>query len=39
MILTLPLNITSFALLDQWNENHSIEKVRVYFSLVFYDED
>ena len=37
--LTLTLNITSFALLDQWNENNSIEKVKVYFSLVFYDED
>ena len=36
--ITLTLNITSFALLDQWNENNSIEKVKVYFSLVFYED-
>ena len=26
-------------LLDKWNVNKSIEKVKVYFSIVFYDED
>ena len=29
----------SFALLDKWNVKYSIEKVKVYFSIVFYDKD
>ena len=32
-------NITTFALLDKWNVNNSIEKVKFYISIVFYDEN
>ena len=31
--------VLSFALLDKWNVNKSIEKMTAYFSIVFYDED
>ena len=31
--------ISSFTLPDKWNVNNYIEKVEVYFSVVFYDED
>ena len=31
--------VLRFALLDEWNVNNSIEKVKVYFSIVFYDKD
>ena len=28
--------VPSFALLDEWNVNNSIEKLKIYFSIVFY---
>ena len=28
-----------FCIIDEWNVNNSIEKVKVYFSIVFYDKD
>ena len=31
--------VLNFALIDEWNVNNSIEKVKVYFSIVFYDKD
>ena len=31
--------VLNFLLLDKWDVNNSIEKVKLYFSIVFYDED
>ena len=31
--------VLNFALLHKWNVNNSIEKVKVYFSILFYGED
>ena len=31
--------VLRFALLDKWHVNNSIEKVKFYFFIVFYDED
>ena len=31
--------VLSFALLDKWNVNNSVEKMKIYFSIVFYDDD
>ena len=30
--------VLGFGLLDKWNVNNSIEKVKVYFSTVFYED-
>ena len=31
--------VLNFLLLDKWDVNNSVEKVKLYFSIVFYDED
>ena len=33
------LQFLVFALLDKWNVNNALEKVKVYLSIVFYNED